>query len=131
MNGNKPTTKDFISEEQARNYFQDWCNEHGYKVEPEYEEAGGRGYDYRIALHGVTHTVNILNKNSNEVIRSFDLDFEHDHTADEDEINQLEMACVKLIQGKRSSFDDIEWIAVINDNAGEEVGRFESHYFPR
>lgn len=51
INNGESITKDFITESQARNYFADWCNEHGYKVAYGANEAGGIGHDYRITLH--------------------------------------------------------------------------------
>lgn len=51
INNGEDIVKDFITEAQARDYFEDWCNEHGYKIEDGETEAGGVGHDYRVTLH--------------------------------------------------------------------------------
>lgn len=44
------TEKDFLNYESAKNFFNEWCDEHNYPYETGSRESGGIGFDFRIEI---------------------------------------------------------------------------------
>jgi hypothetical protein len=50
MSDTTETVKDFSTKNNARQFFNQWCDSHEYDYKNKSIEAGGIGYDFRIEL---------------------------------------------------------------------------------